>query len=56
MKNFLEPVFEYTGENLEDLLQSEVDMARGWLGSILLARGQGQEAAEEAVRSYANYE
>ena len=39
-------------EEVEDILWSDVQVARGWLSSILIARGQLEEAEEEARRSY----
>ena len=39
-------------EDVEDILQSDVQVARGWLSSILIARGRLEEAEEEARRSY----
>ena len=39
-------------EDVEDILRSDVQVARGWLSSILIARGRLEEAEEEARRSY----
>ena len=39
-------------EDVEDILQSDVQVARGWLSSVLIARGLLEEAGEEARKSY----
>ena len=39
-------------EDVEDILQSDVQVARGWLSSVLIARGILVEAEEEAGKSY----
>ena len=39
-------------EDVEDILKSDAQVARGWLSSVLIARGLLEEADEEARRSY----
>ena len=42
-------------EDVEDILQSDVQVARGWLSSVLIARGLLEEADEEARKSYGGF-
>ena len=42
-------------EDVEDILQSDVQVARGWLSLVLIARGLLAEADEEARKSYGGF-
>ena len=39
-------------EDIKDILQSDVQVARGWLSLVLIARGLLVEAEDEAGKSY----
>ena len=39
-------------EEVEDILRSDVQVARDWLSSVLIAQGLLAEAAKEAEKSY----
>ena len=40
---------------MEDILQSDAQVARGWLSSVLIARGLLAAAQEETKKSYGGF-
>ena len=46
---------QHLEEDVEDILQLDAQVARGWLSSVLIARGLLVEAQEEAKKSYGGF-